>query len=336
VNIESGTMPIFAQPLAQRRSTGLSCLLVLLLSWNALSFLHDRAGGRATIQHTSIQRRKAKTPLFATVYSPDGHIEEYYYEDSGSSGDTALAESLSQKYLSTLARLACAFAPDGHGLHLKDLDSVTVLTVDEDHIEISAILCDDGSCVSVAVPVNFPHPCGGLDDMTECILENINELDHQAEGLISGVERKEASREDDEKMSHVLINDENIEFPSWWVSPSLIPGMAEECRSVRNLLNEKDFQPEIHSLASQALKESNEDGFVEKVGVAAVGPAGLILRALAEEVQNHHHPVKVMLPGPSNDIVNILEIPVAFRTEAANVEDLRASVLGTVASACVD
>jgi hypothetical protein len=321
-------MTTFAQPLAQRHIL-LSCLLFLFLSCNALSFLHDRG-----VSH--IQRRKAKTPLSATVYNPDGYIEEYYYEDYGSSGDTALAESLSKKCISALARLACAFAPAGHGLHLKDFDSVNVLTVDENHIEISAILCDDGSCVSIAVPVNFPHPCGGVDDMAECILENINELDHQAEGLISEVERKEASREDDEKMSQVLINDENIDFPSWWVSPSLIPGMAEECRSIRKLLNEEDFQPDIHALARQALNESNEEGFVEKVGVAAVGPAGLILRVLTEEVQNH--PVKVMAVTmlPSNDIVNILEIPVAFRTEAANTEDLRASLLGTVASACVD
>jgi hypothetical protein len=320
-------MTTFAQPLAQRHIL-LSCLLFLFLSCNALSFLHDRG-----VSH--IQRRKAKTPLFATVYNPDGYIEEYYYEDYGSSGDTALAESLSKKCISALARLACAFAPAGHGLHLKDFDSVNVLTVDENHIEISAILCDDGSCVSIAVPVNFPHPCGGVDDMAECILENINELDHQAEGLISEVERKEASREDDEKMSQVLINDENIDFPSWWVSPSLIPGMAEECRSIRKLLNEEDFQPDIHALARQALNESNEEGFVEKVGVAAVGPAGLILRVLTEEAQNH--PVKIMAVTmlPSNDIVNILEIPVAFRTEAANTEDLRASLLGTVASACV-
>jgi hypothetical protein len=320
-------MPTFAQSLAQRH-TGLSCLLFLLLSCNALSFLHDRG-----VSHS--QRRKAKAPLFATVYNPDGYIEEYYYEENGSSGDTALAESLSNKCLSSLARLACAFAPAGHNLHLKDFDSVTVLTVDESHIEITAILCEDGSCVSVAVPVNFPRPCVGLDDMTECILENINELDHQAEGLISEVERKEASREDDEKMSQVLVNDENMDFPSWWVSPGLIPGMAEECRSIRNLMNEEDFQPEIHALASQALDESNEEGFVENVGVAAVGPAGLILRVLTEEVQNH--PVKVVeVTVPSNDIVNILEIPVAFRTVAANTEDLRASILGTVASAFVN
>jgi hypothetical protein len=112
--------------------------------------------------------------------------------------------------------------------------------------------------------------------------------------------------------------------------------MAEECRSIRKLLNEEDFQPDIHALARQALNESNEEGFVEKVGVAAVGPAGLILRVLTEEAQNH--PVKIMAVTmlPSNDIVNILEIPVAFRTEAANTEDLRASLLGTVASACVD
>lgn len=320
-------MTTFAQPLAQRH-TGLSCLLFLLLSCNALSFLHDRG-----VSH--IQRRKAKGPLFATVYNPDGYTEEYHYEEYGSSGDTALAESLSKKNLATLARLACAFAPAGHGLHLKDLESVTVVTVDENHIEISAILCADGSCVNVMVPVNFPHPCGGLDDMSECILENINELDHQAEGLLSEVERKEASREDDEKISQILINDESIDFPSWWVSPSLIPGMAEECRSIRSLLNEEDFQPEMRALASQALDENNEEGFVEKVGVAAVGPAGLILRALTEEVQNH--PVKVMVVTvPSNNIVNILEIPVAFRTEAANAKDLRASLLGTVASACVD
>ena len=270
---------------------------------------------------------------------PEGCQEDFFADDDDTSNAAhqdafsfSLVESLSQKCLASLARLACAFAPPGHGIHLQDLETVNVLSVDETHIEINAVLCEAQGCVTVAVPVTFPHPCtleGDADNVTQCILDNIDELDHQAEGMLAELEWKETHFEEiqDHLRIHLaLVDNDVMEHPSWWVFPNDSPGMVGECQSVRELLNEADFQTEIKLLATQLIQDSEEEYLVEQAGIAEVGAAGIILRAY----------VKQFRLDEEEDETKIVEIPFKFGEVATTVDDLRASVLGIIASCCLE
>ena len=74
---------------------------------------------------------------------------------------TAVAEALSydSQRAGHLARLAVAFSPPERALALDRIERVDVVCVRDDHIEIEAIVCEDGGCVSLSVPVKFPRDC---------------------------------------------------------------------------------------------------------------------------------------------------------------------------------
>jgi hypothetical protein len=240
-----------------------------------------------------------------------------YYEDAPVSTMATIIESLSSE-TAALARMVVAFAPKEHNLKLDDIQAVHVLNVDVSYIELSAVLCEQYDCLTVAVPVSFPRSCHaaagpssslttGLESLEDCVVENVVKLGELAEIKIRDIE---LGCPRTKVWKSLIQNDNIVDMPFWWVEPTSL--LRADCDSMRTLLNEDDFQAELQALAMKTISErSDEEYQVDQVGVAAVGPAGMFLRAHASG--------------------QILELPLGFPSGVAvDVEGLRGSVLDLV------
>lgn len=306
------------------------------------------SGWVATITRRSLLR--------ATIYAPSGGWEDEYcgLDDDGNENSlfssspfhseiekhSALVSFLSNDHMTALARLAVAFSPPGHALELRDIEHVQVLRVDENHIDIQAVICENDGCVTLAVPVTFPHPCAETtdeSDLQECVMGNLGELWEQAETLLRTIEWDQAHDEEvqaGQRERQVLLATHDLQFPDWWARPGTRE-LTDECQSVRSLLNEDCFQAEIRALTDMALAESDamistDDGntdtghwTVEQAAVAAVGPAGFLIRAATRRLELFQ----------DTATRKMVEVPIFFGAKADNVSDLRAAVLGAVAAA---
>jgi len=241
-------------------------------------------------------------------------------EEMEPSVEIATQLSRDPEKIGKLARLAVAFSPPGQALKLKDLEQVEVVSLDQNHIEIAAIICED-DCVSVLVPINFPHSCG-MEGLEECVLHELDELDEAAEIKISNM----SSDLDDEYWENTQNSQEYNEYtyPDWWETPNQFSLLHNECKSITNLLNEDDFKEEVKRLVFLEVWESlNGNGLeVHDAFVVEVGLSGLYIRA------------KAKING--EDDFKIIEVPIAFRgNKASDADSLRAAVLGTVVSSHV-
>ena len=289
-------------------------------------------------QRQSLKRRQLFFQNLAVVYSWDDEEEEKYEEDVYCSIDDAEYDlyeeclpdrlTINQDKIAPLARLAVAFSPPESGLKLEDIENIEVLSMDENHIELSAVVCDGESCVTLFVPISFPHVCEkGNDGRTieECILDNINELDTEAGKIIS--ENKLNAEEDmkkDQDFLHLSSNNIRrvVDLPSWWIAPG---DLYNECEIIRQLLNDEEYNFEINALASRGLEYlgNSNDFSLEKASVAAVGPAGFCFKADVKKKENQNN---------RDDKEIDVYIPYKFGVESIDdFQSLKAAVLGSVA-----
>jgi len=257
--------------------------------------------------------------IFAPSWEEEGFSNYGLDEKEKNTPPFSLMETLSRDQGVALARLAAAFSPVGHHLVLKDIDHVTVITIDENHIDIQAVICEDEGCVTIAVPVSFPRPCASIEHgMEECVMDNLGWLDIQASEKLQQMELDLACYEARQKCWRELTSEEKINLPTWWVSPKQ---MSDECDNVRRLLNNEGFQPDVKALATQILMtvDGDESFVVEQAAIAAVCPTGIYLRARAKLYN--------LFQGAEEKIV---EIPVAFGHEAKDIATLRLAILRAV------
>ena len=234
--------------------------------------------------------------------------------------DPEVIESINQNQ-GALARMAVAFSPPEHSFTLKDIEHVGVINIGESHLNIEAILCEDQGCVNVAVPVRFVNPCVENEALNDCIAENLYALDAQASNIIKNNEWQEENHEQvqasERQMQALKDTNEPVELPSWWVAPDSSDLIAE-CSFLRDVLNERDFSSEVEKLASQTISSLlGENINVNQAAVAAVGPAGLVIRGSYVE----------------NSRSEIIEIPVHFDQVMTEKGALREAVLSKVSPA---
>lgn len=248
--------------------------------------------------------------------------------------------------VSALAKLAVAFSPVERRITLSDINAVNLLKIDGDRIEIEAVVCDDESCVSLFIPVDFPNSCRGLMDgsQEQCIIENMELLQNVAEGRIiklqQGLESEKLELECPEWKLDVRrpsMQEVAERFPPWWVVTEHSDvqwdskqSLIDESNLMKTLLNSGDFDDEINRLASDGLTYlDNGDLYViEKAVVADVGPAGFCLRARAllrcesdrrnEEKEDRRSIVELCWPFDGNP--------------ATDPAALRSKVLGAIAA----
>ena len=189
----------------------------------------------------------------------------------------------------TLARLAAANSKDS-SLKLENIRHVEILAVDNGRIDISAVVCDDESCVTILVPIDFLYTCSDDCGKEECILGNIFELDELA---IKALEKQAAQICLDDDLLRDYYSQANIDYPWWWVSAhemggSLTPytfptntDMVQACDDMKALLNNVSFEDEIKDFARRlvAIQGHKSDDALQ-ARVTAVGTRGFCMRVL--------------------------------------------------------
>ena len=250
-----------------------------------------------------IREEEDNTPIFGSFFSST--IEEH----------RDLADFIHRGSMDSLARLAVVFSQADRKLELKDIETVEILGMDRDHINIQAVLCEDDGCVTLAVPISFPRPCDA-GDFRSCVLDNLQVLDGKAHGEIRQKQWEDDNHEDisaAQRQMRALRDPTGLELPGWWVSEGT---MASECKFLKDLLNEDEFEEEIKALALYEMKQTlwSQVAQVNQAAVATVGPPGLMLRARYTE----------------NGQPKIVEVPVAFSQPCHDSSSLRAAVLGAV------
>mmetsp|Transcript_19585 Transcript_19585/g.29701 ORF Transcript_19585/g.29701 Transcript_19585/m.29701 type:complete len:353 (+) Transcript_19585:112-1170(+) len=281
-------------------------LVSIFLSWqNASAFTPANIIGLQQHQQHVVS---ILTKLTASIYYPedDGGL---YQEDTTSDdvfgntkvgtggrygmslfGQLAAQLSSDPATISTLARLASAFSPPGFTFDLANVNDVRCSSLDNRHMEIEALVCDDTECSSLLVPVEFPEECA-VDDagFAECVLRNVGRLDVAGEHVLrerNHVFAQEAEAERALEAMHTLESEylkstsAYSSFPDWWVSPSSSEDVSD-CRLLEELLNGDDMHDVMRDLSIQVLQRSGkmgEGGWVRTVRVTAVGPLGIILK----------------------------------------------------------
>jgi hypothetical protein len=230
-----------------------------------------------------------------------------------------LAQELSNgKHQGVLARLAAAFCPDGQGIDLVHLTSVSVMEIDEKHLDIQTVICDNMGCVTVQVPIEFPEMCNNVYD-EECILHQLEELDHIAEGML---QQRQSDQETDSARNEWLqqLQSQDVDdYPSWWVNSFWL---AEDCIAMRRLLDGPDFAEEVKALTYAALPPDLSDWIVDHSVIRQVGPAGILMRALILKYDF----------GIENNEAQLINLSLKYDSVADSVEGLRQEVLHLVAS----
>ncbi len=227
----------------------------------------------------------------------------------------AVAESISydSDRLGSLARLAVAFSPPERALKLNQIERVDVICVSQKHIDIQAIICEDGGCVSLAVPIQFPKACDRGAHLEGCVVGHLDSLVESASAVLSDGRNIETHGD--------LSSDGNgnVDYPAWWVSPSS-SDLVEECKRMCSILNEDEFQPEVMALAQDAMQSVGPGLITMAAKVASIGPAGFYFRVQTRSLESTN--------------VRVLDVFSPFGgAPKATADELRATVLGTVATA---
>jgi hypothetical protein len=234
----------------------------------------------------------------------------------------------SPNILGSLARLAVAFGP--HKLSLNQIEQVQVSSFDTSHLDLQVVICEE-ECLTLLVPVAFPKPCHTTDE-EECFLDNIHQLDSQATAQIQQWEWEQDHHElVAARARDYTVLKETDSYPSWWQKAG---PLSRDCASLKRLLNEPDFQPEIKALVAYHLAMDSQYDLLEidQVAVADVGPSGILLQASAYEISI----LVTVDEGDEKDVAKppkMLQIPYEFPTAATNLEGIQAAVLQAVAMA---
>jgi hypothetical protein len=201
-----------------------------------------------------------------------------------------------------LALIASAYHP---GLLVENIREISVGTVDDTHLDVEALVCegDADNCVTVKVPVDFPTSCFGAEDASKCILDNIQQLSDliKAEGE-SGLFPTEKTLLERERLLKEVVSPRFLEYPTWWETPVVLAGA---CNTLRSVLNDAECQPQLQRLFR---KNSPKAQRLVRAALVAVGPCGVIMRALDTKNQLH-------------------EVPIAFAVPATDAGRLRSAVL---------
>eukprot|EP00814_Leptocylindrus_danicus_P000048 CAMPEP_0116025532 /NCGR_PEP_ID=MMETSP0321-20121206/13123_1 /TAXON_ID=163516 /ORGANISM="Leptocylindrus danicus var. danicus, Strain B650" /LENGTH=313 /DNA_ID=CAMNT_0003497781 /DNA_START=91 /DNA_END=1032 /DNA_ORIENTATION=+ len=302
-------------------STSRSDICNVLLHRNDNNYYHRK---------NFMQSKTTKDTQLRMIWSPNQENNIDTSTDLRAQIDASLHSDPSR--MAQLAKLAVAFSPEQTKLSLRNVEYVTVLAVDADHMELEAVVCEDDGCITVFVPVRFPWSCGdGVGGvMEECVLNTVNDLDAQVQLSTSDYEpnndHTNVFRYVDQHVVDVDDIEEQIVYPDWWVHAH--DALWDECDNLRRILNEDNFQNEVKALVYYAHEMLEETARFElkKVKVMAVGPAGLLFRAKAMEENSDN------ISGSSI----LLEVPFSFGGTFTCGDQLRSAVLGAIAGVNMD
>jgi len=159
-------------------SFSLSLLTLDLNTWSTVAFSRAFFIGRSISHQQGYLMRTARS--FSSCN--EVHAKPLPWETVEDCDETSLTHRIMNRSdrnensvfkVSALAKLAVAFSPLERRITLSDINAVNLLKIDGDRIEIEAVVCDDDSCVSLFIPVDFPNSCRGLMDGSQEQLQRV-------------------------------------------------------------------------------------------------------------------------------------------------------------------
>ena len=226
-----------------------------------------------------------KSVIGAIVFYPEGDDGSSDNEDDNEFASTHLSSELRERHQDladklssnkkTLAHLASAFSPAGQPINLEQINSVRCTAVDNKHLDIETVLCDDLECNSLLVPIDFPNECtfDSEEDssslLEDCVMTNVEELDHEWESRLQTLA----------SATELLHNAPS--FPEWWIPPNTKEDISE-CELLIDLMNEDDMVDERIGLCRKVYNPSKLDD-IKSVKVLAISPAGVLLKVVVSE-----------------------------------------------------
>ena len=312
----------------------LVCLSLLAVAPETVLSFSPISAGRANVLSRQQSDDEAKLLRASIAWSPSDEKSQFGLggadishilgdEMSPNSRFRSIRDFLQTEALDRLARLVVAFSPPERSVELEAIEEVSVISIDDNSIDIEAMLCEGDGCVSLSVPISFPKSCSESDDYETCVVDNIGKLDVRASESILNAEWEAKLTDEGINVAYQrkrLRDPNGITYPDWWIPSTVAEDCFTECKSILELMNDDEFSRDVHNLAVHGLKRQGPDDIhiVELAAVSAVGPAGLILRACIRD--------------PENEQIVTREVPFAFPEPASGVESLRTAVLSAVAS----
>jgi hypothetical protein len=190
---------------------------------------------------------------------------------------------------------------------------VEILCVSQKHIDLQAIICEGGGCLSLAVPIQFPKACDMDSQLEGCVVSHLADLDENSASAVLSNAQVEASGQVSWDMGAT------IDYPAWWIHLTS-PEVVSECQSMCSILNDNEFQPEVLALVKEAMKNDWSGFIANEARVVRICPAGFCFKAKAT--------------SEGSPAVRVLDVFSPFPgAPKASVDELRAAILGTVATA---
>jgi hypothetical protein len=266
--------------------------------------------------------------LHALVYGADGKVikeDQNEKPDSNKNRSIDLLEEIQSEITNDqLVRIACAFAPPPHtNIHPSKVHNAQLVSLTENKLDVAIAVPSTESTTSIdqqqlaQVLISIPLTDDEEEDIRkEKILEQIQQLDTVAVTKIAQQEKEQDETAATSKTTTILLTLQEepraIDWPDWWTVPELKIMLAEECTTLKSLLNTGEFDNELLALCAQRLDKSNKS--VDKARVASIGPSGIFFRARLDDDK-------------------VIDVPIRFpEGERTTADDLRESVLTMIES----
>lgn len=193
---------------------------------------------------------------------------------------TMCAESVSERLrvecLDSLSRLGSRLSH----VEISTIKDVRIVSVEEEAVKVELVSCEDDRCVSLLVPLAFPVRCEmNAEGFDECVIGNVRRLDMAS----AEVERFEQSQDSLTAATSAMTSakftllDGSFDAaskPSWWRDP-VDAELSQACHDARAILNSKDFEHDLRSVATKLASAS-----VAAAKVVNIGPTGILINAL--------------------------------------------------------
>ena len=293
----------------------------------------------AYVAPSKLRQQQQHRHFFAYIFGAEGEEDSSEFDDDSKAttmfaADEKASEDLVSKMntipdlKAKLARCAAGFPPEGQSIQLKHIQDVSILRITHEFIELSVVVAESDFAVTVAVAILFPTPCTPDIPFEDCVIQNIEIIDQQAQAIIRQKEYEEQNYEAIQayqREAQELMNLDNFKFPSWWPTTGEVMAHLEtECVSLKSLLNEEDFQGEMRKLAAHGIRlQIGEDYYlVGHARIATISSAGIVVAARIQEPQEDDE-------EGENDTIKV-DIPIPFGFQAGDVDQLRETVISMV------
>ncbi|OEU20264.1 hypothetical protein FRACYDRAFT_236337 [Fragilariopsis cylindrus CCMP1102] len=275
-------------------------------------------------------------------------------------------------------KIACAFAPPPHNRLTSDLvKEATLMKVGNTNFDIAIAVPtnnNNGSgggdqLVQILVTVGFPQAIDleniiNPQDKLSALIQQVHVLDGHATDRLASIQKQQQVGFNDEYYYERIVIEKNwlerlqkeptipdkstesqsqVYYPDWWTTIELPESSLElvnECKSLKSLINEDEFEDELRALFVQNYDHVHNDDdnsssiknmLVLRAAVSSIGSSGMYLQARVVVITKNENNNDL-----SNEVILAAAVPFesnpVLRKEFHTVDDVREGVLTLVES----